>query len=70
MNNKPTFGGAGGNTASKRKEVAALWVKQDKNGNEYYSAKVSRNGEEFYLNFFKNRHKDGPKQPDFRAYED
>lgn len=69
MNDKPSFGGKSGTNVVERKEVAALWVKQDRNGNEYYSAKVSRNGEEFYLNFFKNSHKKAPNQPDFRAYE-
>lgn len=67
---KPSFGGSGGSTSNRAKEIAALWKKTDKNGNEFFSVKVKLDGKEVNLNFFKNRAKEeGSNQPDFKAYE-
>jgi len=70
MSPKPSFGGTSGAGAkTQRTEIGALWKKLDRNGNEYFSAKVKINGKDINLNFFQNRRKEKPTQPDFQAFE-
>lgn len=51
-------------------EIGALWVYRDKNGNDYYSAKIKVKGEDVNIKFFRNGNKkEGSNQPDYRAYK-
>ena len=50
------------------KEIGALWVGKDKNGNTMLSGNLeSAQGKKKIL-AFKNRYKNDEKQPDYRIY--
>lgn len=56
----------------KRKEAAAIWYKQTKDGETYLSIKIiNENGTDIWLNAFTNRHKKPtePQKPDYIAFE-
>lgn len=51
------------------KNIAAIWVKKDKNNNSFLSFKAEsdiKQGDS--INLFKNDKGDNPARPDFRAY--
>lgn len=51
------------------KNIAAVWIRKDKNGQSFLSFKAERDikeGESIAL--FKNDKGDNPKRPDYRAY--
>lgn len=52
------------------KNEVALWVKTDKNGNEYFSVKVTQNGVESSFLLFRNKFKANEKQPDFKTMKE
>ena len=76
--NKPTFGAgeADRTTANvaapkekkKLKEIAAVWVKETKNGSKFLSFRVKIDGKEINFRAYKNKHKtDGSGKPDYIA---
>lgn len=65
---RPSFGG---NTANQRKQLAAIWKRKDRNGNEYFTMSIDIDGKSVNLIAFQNQSKkEGSKQPDFIAYGD
>jgi len=73
---KPTFGidnpEMPEKAKPKREELAVVWKKLDKNGNEYVSVKVKLDaGKELNFKAFHNKRKqDGDTKPSFIAYKD
>ena len=52
------------------KNIAVVWVNEDKNGNKYLAFKAEQDIKEGEtVNLFKNDKGDNPARPDFRAYE-
>ena len=56
---------------SKRKEVAVIWKKVGKTGEEYLNIKINvDNGDPIWLNAFLNKQKHGEEsRPDYIAFE-
>jgi len=76
MSEKPTFGRESPDLPEKpkpkKKELAAIWEKLDKNGNKYISVKIKlKNGEELNFKAFKNPYKQqGDTKPTYIAYKE
>lgn len=58
------------NAYANTKDEIVLWEKIDKNGNPYYSAKISIDGKNYNARVFKNDRKISEKQPDFKGLID
>lgn len=54
---------------NERKNNAAMWIKQDKNGNSYFNLSVEVDGKKYRFNVFKNNKKENDKHPDFKGQE-
>lgn len=47
-------------------ELGALWRKQSKNGEDYFTGSIQVDGQKVEIVVFANRYKKSDKQPDFR----
>lgn len=51
----------------KEKEIGALWLRTSKQGNKFYTGKISVDGKDYNIVVFKNKNKKG-QQPDLKIF--
>jgi uncharacterized protein (DUF736 family) len=57
-------------TKEYKKDVGAVWVKKDKNGDNFLTISLKTDGKELRFVAWKNKQKTETKHPSFRIYPD